>query len=62
MATLTQSTNLAYLTNNDSKVLGRSKAKFERIQTQNEFQTHKYKTLNSNWTPLSNKSANKSVS
>jgi hypothetical protein len=61
MTTLTTSTNLFNLTNNDSKILGRSKAKLEKLQTQQEFQTNKYKTLNSSWTPLANKTANKSV-
>lgn len=59
---LVNSTNLAHLTNNDSKILGRSKAKLQKLQTQSEFQTNKYKTLNSNWTPLNNKNANRSVS
>ena len=53
--------NISYLTNNDSKILGRSKAKLQKLQTETEFQTNKYKTLNSSWTPLVNKIANRSV-
>lgn len=57
------STDISYLTNNDSKVLGRSMTKLKQIQAkQNSFQTAKYQTLNSSWTPLANKSANSSVS
>ena len=58
---LSNSMNISYLTNNDSKILGRSKAKLQKLQTETEFQTNKYKTLNSSWTPLVNKTANRSV-
>ena len=54
---------LAYLTNDDSKILGRSLKMRSSLQNtgQQQLQLNKLTTLNSNWTPLVNKTANRTV-
>lgn len=50
------------LTNNDSKILGNSlKLKSKKLNEQTHLSSNKFKTLNSSWTPLVNKDANKNV-
>jgi hypothetical protein len=48
------------LTQNDSKILGTSKERYERAKT-STIQTNKYRALNSAWTPLANSQANKTL-
>jgi hypothetical protein len=53
---------LSLLTNNDSKILGNSlKQKSKKLNEQTHLSSNKFKTLHSNWTPLVNKEANKTV-
>ena len=52
---------LSLLTNDDSKILGNIKPKLKKLQEQYNLQTSKFKTLNSSWTPLIDKSANRNV-
>ena len=58
---LTQNRTLNSLTNDDSKILGNIKPKLKKLQEQYNLQTSKYKTLNSSWTPLVDKTANRNV-
>lgn len=51
---------LLKLTQNDSKILGKSIERYERANALS-FKTNKYKTLNSSWTPLGNSQANKKL-
>ena len=61
--TLTHSStrSISTLTNDDSKILGNIKPKLKKLQEQYNLQTNKYKTLNSSWTPLKDKTANRNV-
>lgn len=53
---------MSTLTNNDSKILGNSlRLKSKKLHEQTHLNTNKFKTLNSSWTPLVNKTANKTV-
>ena len=55
------SRSVASLTNDDTKILGNIKPKLKKLEEQYNLQTNKFKTLNSSWTPLVNKAANKTV-
>ena len=52
---------LASLTADDSKILGSRKLKLISHKTQRATGSRKSSILNSSWTPLVNKSANRSV-
>ena len=54
--------SISALVADDSKTLGSSKQRStKRVQEANSFQTSKYQTLNSSWTPLVDQTANKDV-
>ena len=55
------SRSVASLTNDDSKILGNIKPKLKKLEEQYNIQSHKFKTINSSWTPLVNKTANRTV-
>ena len=64
MMTLTTNSStrsISALTNDDTKILGNIKPKLKKLQEQYNLQTNKYKTLNSSWTPLKDKTANRNV-
>jgi hypothetical protein len=63
MMTFTNSStrSISALTNDDTKILGNIKPKLKKLQEQYNLQTNKYKTLNSSWTPLKDKTANRNV-
>lgn len=55
------SRTIASLTSDDSKVLGNLKPKLKCIKERYNLQTNKFKTMNSNWTPLKDKGSNHTV-
>ena len=58
----TNTRTLKVLTQNDSKVLGRTiDRKREKTIPPTKFKTRQFKTHNSNWTPLANKASNEQV-
>jgi hypothetical protein len=53
--------SLVDLTNDDRKVLGKARDRFQSHKANKAFQTNKYNMLNSGWTPLKDKVANQNV-
>ena len=61
LTTNSSTRSISVLTNDDTKILGNIKPKLKKLQEQYNLQTNKYKTLNSSWTPLKDKTANRNV-
>lgn len=57
----TNTKTIANLTNDDSKVLGKIAPKIKIAQEKYYLDTNKYKTINSSWTPLKDRSSNRIV-